>query len=159
MNEKEYYDFMIHGVDYGQNNRINVNDVGFITWDGLPFYHVGDAVKYIMRKYPEMEAKSKPILKDTGQCKILAKGIEPEIRRFVDYLVEDELNKRKKELDSMVEDCNRLSDSDFLESVQKSVLRDEIFRKSGEYSGIVTVQHMLRERLLEFINISSMKGG
>ena len=158
MDNKEYYDFMAHGVDWGEKG-ISLNEKGFVTFDNIPFYNVGDAVKYIMQKYPGIDAKSKPIKYDKKACKAAAKTLEPEIRRFVDFIIEDELNKKHKAIDILVDESNKLSDLDLIESVHKSVLRDEIYRKSGEFSGLIAASQILRERLLEFISISSIKDG
>lgn len=158
MDSMKYYDFLKHGVDYGESG-FNANACGAVTNDNLPFFHMGDAVKHVLRKSPDINyTLYKPVKQDVTQCKALTRTINPELERMLE-LIEINLNERQKELDSLVEQCNKLSDSDLLESVHKKVLRDEIIRKSGEFSGVVAVSQMIRDRHIEFINITSIKGG
>lgn len=156
MDDKKYYDFLNHGIEW--KYKPNINGHGFVTLDGMPFYNAGDAVKYVIKHFPETEPKDKPIKEDPKVCKELVKTIEPELRWLVD-LLEVNLEERNKEINSVVEQRNNLSDHNLLESVQKKVLTEDIIRKGGEFSGVCTATHMIRERLIEFIYISSMNGG
>ena len=156
MDNKRYYDFLNHGIEW--KDKPNINGHGFYTSDRIPFFNAGDAVKHVITHYPEAETNDKFIKENPSICRELVKTIEPELRRLVD-LLEVNLEERSKEIDSIVEQRNKLSDKDLLESVHKKVLTDDIIRKGGEYSGVCSAVQLIRERLIEFINLSSMKGG
>ena len=100
----------------------------------------------------------KPVRIDKPACKQLAKALQPELERLVD-LLERNLEEQKQVIDAFVEQRNKLSDKDLLQSVHKKVMTDDIIRKGGEYSGVCSAVQLIRKRLIEFINISSMKGG
>lgn len=158
MDSMKYYDFLKHGVDYG-GTGYNANACGMVTNDNLPFFHVWDAVEHVVRKSPDIDyTHDKPVRRDIEQCKALVRNLNPELERLMD-LIEINLGKRQKELNSLVELHNKLSDSDLLEHVRKAVLHDEIVRKGGEFSGVIWASQLIRKRILEFINITSMKGG
>ena len=156
MDDKRYYDFLNHGIEW--KDKPNINGHGFYTSDRIPFLKAGDAVKHVITHYPEAEPNYLLIKENPVLCRELVKTIEPELRRLLG-LLESNIEERNKEIDSLVEQRNSLSDRNLLESVQKKVLTDEIIRKGGEFSGVIFTTHMIRDRLLEFINISSMKGG
>ena len=155
---KKYYDFLHRGVNYGDSG-FNANAVGAVTEDNVPFFEVGKAVAYMLRKYPDIDyIQTKPVRIDKPACKQLAKALQPELERLVD-LLERNLEEQKQVIDAFVEQRNKLSDKDLLQSVHKKVMTDDIIRKGGEYSGVCSAVQLIRKRLIEFINISSMKGG
>ena len=151
MDEKRYYEFI---------KRIpkspHVNSVGYITSDGIPFYDAGNAVKYIMRDYPEAKPGDEILVYDPEKCKKAALRILPEYEKLMNDL-EIEMEQKRVEIDSMVSQINKLSDKDLIESVQKQVLKDELHRKVGEHSGLIQGIQKIRNRKQELINCVFIK--
>lgn len=152
------YEYLKQGVDFREGGY-HANTTGVVTSDGIPFFHVMDAVKYMMKKVPDLETMSyKPIRVDKESCKRAVKVLEPEIKRLKD-IIEDMLKEQEEVIDSKVKQRDSMSDRDLVESVNKQVLQDQIQYEIGKFSGITEVSLKLSERLFEFIDITSMKGG
>ena len=152
MDNKRYYEFLQRIP-----NQEGLNSIGFITLNGIPFKNNGDAVKYGMKALPALEPGSDMVVYDPGKCREAAERMEPEIKRWVD-LVEDLLKVKRETIDNIVEEINKKKDSDLLESVEKQVLREELFRVQGEHSGLTQIVQLLRTRAFELWECSRLKG-
>jgi hypothetical protein len=152
MDDKRYYEFLQRIP-----NQEGLNSIGFITLNGIPFKNNGDAVKYGMKALPALEPGSDMVVYDQGKCREAAERMYPEINRWVD-LVEDLLKVKRETIDNIVEEINKKKDSDLLESVQKQVLREELFRVQGEHSGLTQMVQLLRTRAFELWECSRLKG-
>lgn len=152
MDNKRYYEFLQRIP-----NQEGLNSIGFITLNGIPFKNNGDAVKYGMKALPALEPGSDMVVYDPEKCREAAERMYPEINRWVD-LVEDLLKVKRETIDNIVEEINKKKDSDLLESVQKQVLREELFRVQGEHSGLTQMVQLLRTRAFELWECSRLKG-
>ena len=74
------------------------------------------------------------------------------------HVLEERIEAKHAETNSLVEEINRLDDKDLFESVRKQILREELYRKQGEFSGLIDAQNILRDRFCEFLNCKSLKG-
>ena len=152
MNEKRYYEILERIP-----NQKSVNGCGYITSDGIPFYHASDAVKYGIQFYPEFEPGSNVVVYDPDKCREAASRMEREIKRLIE-VISELIDAKHAEINRTAEEINRLSDRDLLESVHKKVLTDDLYRKQGEHSGLIAANAVLRDRFCEFLNCKSLKG-
>ena len=155
MDEKKYYDFLHHGIEWA--DKPNVNGQGFITFDGIPFYHAGDAVKYVMNKYPEAEPKDKLIREDQKACREAASKMLKEIERLVET-VEVYQDDTRKELHQKAEQRDSIPGKNLKESIEKELLQEEVERKIGESSGLSLVWKLLHNRKYELWNCTRLGG-
>lgn len=152
MNEKRYYEILERIP-----NQKSVNGCGYITSDGIPFYHGSDAVKYVIKTHETVEPGSDMVVYDPDKCREAVYRIEPEISHLK-HVLEERIEAKHAEINSLVEEINRLDDKDLFESVRKQILREELHRKQGEFSGLIDAQNILRDRFCEFLNCKSLKG-
>ena len=151
MDDKRFYEFQQRIP-----NQTNVNALGYITKDGIPFSHSGSAVRYAMKKFPEAEPGWHTVVYDPEKCKDAARMLIPEYARMIDDL-DAEIENQRKKIDSMVAQINKLNDCDLVESVHKKVLTDDLYREQGIFTGLIRANQMLRTRKIELIQCSSLK--
>lgn len=153
MSEKRYYEILERIP-----NQKSVNGCGYITSDGIPFYSASDAVKYAMKKFETVEPGFDAVVFDPDKCREAAYRMGLEIHHMIE-VIDEMIESKHAEINRTVEEINRLSDRDLLESVHKKVLTDDLYRKQGEHSGLVAANAILRDRFSEFLNCKGLRGG
>jgi hypothetical protein len=155
VDDKRYYDFLNHGIEW--KDKPNINGHGFITWDGIPFYDAGDAVKYIMNHYPETEPKDKPIKEDPKACREGASKLLKEIERLVET-VETFQKETRNELYHKAEQRDSIPGKSIFEEVEKKRLHEEVEKKIGESLGLSIAWRLLHDRKYELWNCTRLGG-
>ena len=153
MDDKKYYDFLNHGIEWA--GKPNVNGQGFITFDGIPFYHAGDAVKYIMKHFPEAEPKDKLIREDKKACKLAALGMLREVQRLLE-MVETAKDTAFNETSHKAEQRDSIPGKNILEDVEKKRLHEEVEQGIGRHSGLSEAWSILHSRKFELWNCSRL---
>ena len=155
MDNKRYYDFLNHGIEW--KDKPNINGHGFITFDGIPFYHAGDAVKYVMNKYPEAEPKDKLIREDQKACREAASKLLKEIERLVETveLYKDSVH---QEIHQKAEQRDSIPGKDIMEDIEKKRLQEEVKEKIGESSGLSLAWNLLHKRKYELWHLTRLGG-
>ena len=155
MDDKRYYDFLNHGIEW--KDKPNVNGHGFITEDGIPFLNAGDAVNYVIKHFPEAKPNDKLIREDPVACRDAAWNLLKEIERLLET-VEMYKNDVHKEIHQKAEQRDSIPGKNILEDVEKKRLQEEVEQKIGESSGLSLVWNLLHKRKYELWDCTQLRG-
>ena len=145
MKEGRYYRFM-NTIPY--EGKKDVNSLGFVALDGIPFRRNSDAITYVMHYFPDLQPEDKPIVQDRARCAALARVMEPEADHMLNRLTAMKLEAHE-ELKRLTEQWEALQPKNLSQQVDKELLGDKIKRQSGICEGISQAWRLLHERRFE----------
>ncbi len=152
MDERKYYECLqrIPGIDG------NVNSLGFVVNNSVPFLHASDAVKYALKLYPDMKPGSDFVVRDTKNCRKLARTILSEIQRITNE-VEEYRNQKSEEINKKAEERDRMTLKSLFDKVEKQLLQEAILEKIGYHSALCDCMVKLHDRNYELSQCAGLK--
>jgi len=155
-NEALYYQFL-DSIPY-EKKRKDVNGVGFMALNKLPFKGNSLAVKYIMDNHPNVTPKDKPIIQDKVKCRGYARVLLPEAE-YMESSLDSKLKAAQAHLSELRERWDAMNPKDLLESVHKELLEEEIQKQIGVCLGLSSAWKLLHDRRYELWECTLIRGG
>ena len=141
-----YYDWLQTIEESYLNEPVMVGDV--------PFSTPGDAIRYVMKLWPEMEPTKGVIQRDKKTAVEKARDLEPEIRNLkcrMEWCLEE---LREKQQQAWRAVAAKDSDKSLLGQVEAEVLRDQAREMTGRVLGFSEAVQMVGSRLFELLMMS-----
>ena len=150
--EKQYYR-LLSGIVF--ENGYDINGQGFVALS-VPFKGAPDAVKFAMRKLPEIKQDENPVVQNKAQCRQLSGTILPEVERLM-MCLEQMMEESKEKLHSLARQRDE-KPNDLLGNVERNVLQEYVMQQIGYNSALHDVWQMLSKRKFELWECSRLKG-
>lgn len=143
MPDQKYYDILHNIAD-----DHTVNHTGVMVGGVLPFHKDSDAVKFVMRKFPEASAEHPPIKIDPDAARAAAGDHLYELEYITQVLYDIAHNY----LDKRVEYLKKMQDAELQKrSWEVDVYHERAMEYSWSYTGVMDAAEAVQDRVHELL--------
>ena len=154
-NSKEYYTLLDSIVEPDGTKCTNKNAMGLIAC-GIPFKNHDDAIRYMMRCYPDNSLNAPPIVHNPAEAKRLALADWPEANMFR-HTIAEMLDMDRASLHALSERIKKMEVTSLKDEIDKQLLCEELEQLQGRCAALHDAWQKIHDRCWELYELGAMR--